>query len=106
MSPIPRAVRAILDANPWMHRCCRKDGYCSGRVTWEHSLKWQGRQLQTWWAIIPLCEFHHLGKGLDKRWNEWVALSRAPAGELAKYRGSGWEQKLSWLEKTYGKWRP
>lgn len=72
--------------------CARlKDGDCDGRITWEHTLIYGGKQIDEVWAIIKLCEYHHAvnthqdGKGLDKQKNIWIALNRATDEELQKY---------------------
>lgn len=62
------------------------------------------RQINEWWAIIPLCRYHHRGNGLDKRFNEWVALSRANIEDLVKRMPrADWRQKLIYLSSHYGK---
>ena len=72
--------------------CARaSDGGCAGRITWEHTLTYAGKQIDEVWAIIKLCEYHHdvntqQGNGdLDKEKNVWIALNRATDEELEKY---------------------
>jgi len=74
---------------------------CDGRITWEHALKYAGKQVQERFAIIPLCWYHHLGAGLNKRFNEYCALLRATASDFAKYPKANWPQLFEALQKAY-----
>ena len=90
MSPIPQKLRKQLSEDPEYKICARAmrsghGGECRGRITFEHAILYANRQVQERWAIIPLCVYHHLGVGLNKRWNINYALSRATREELAKY---------------------
>lgn len=87
MRKIPYQLRRELRRDPFYRRCSKAyigfDSNCDGRITWEHAITYAGKQVNEWWAIIPLCEYHHsVGQkwqargDLDKRFNEWVALSR------------------------------
>jgi len=76
-------------ADPYYKKCARHlDGYCSGKITLEHTIIFGSRQLNEKWAIIPLCEYHHAcnfhldGPGLDKDKNIMIALNRATDSEL------------------------
>lgn len=75
---------------------------CNGRVEWEHAITIAGRQLQTTWAILPVCTFHHRGGGMDKRYHEWVALNRATDEELNTYSKANLIQKRNYLNTVYG----
>jgi len=103
MRPIPPAMREELDALPRMHRCERFSEECQGRITWEHVWIYGGRQINEIWAIIGLCEYHHLGKGLNKEMNQWISLKYATAEMLKKYPRRAWEQIRSFLNKKYNK---
>lgn len=90
MRKISQKVKEQLLQEPQV--CARrKDGGCDGRITWEHTLIFGGKQIDEVWAIIKLCEYHHAvnthqdGKGLDKEKNIWIALNRATDEELEKY---------------------
>ncbi len=85
MHPIPPKLRETMANLPYYKVCARRDDTCRGRITWEHSLTYGGRQIQEMWAIIPLCEYHHLGDGLNKRINRQIAISRATKDDLKKY---------------------
>jgi hypothetical protein len=78
------------------------DHDCRGRSTMEHALIFRGSQLTEKWSIIRLCYWSHLGPGLNKRINEWIALNHATKQDLKKYKNAGWEQKLKYLNKIYG----
>ena len=91
--PIPSKLLQQILSDPYYQICARhKDGSCSGRITFEHAFIYAGRQVQELWAIIPLCYFHHLGKGLNKSINQAIAFSRATLADLAKYPRKNWRQ--------------
>lgn len=75
-----------------MKRCEHYDRKnCSGRITWEHVWIYAGKQINEEWAIIALCEYHHLGKGLDKDWNRYVSLRLAEGvDKTEKYPRKDW----------------
>jgi hypothetical protein len=103
MRPIPTKMREELDKLPRMHCCERVGCDCRGRITWEHVWIYQGRQINEIWAIIGLCEYHHLGPGLDKRKNEWISLNYATEEDLKKYPRRDWEQEKKCLNFKFGK---
>ena len=99
MAPIPKKVLAEILADPFYLVCARiMDGGCSGRITFEHAFIYAGQQIQEVWAIIPLCWWHHLGAGLDKRKNQLISLLRATAADLAKYPNKNWTEELRRLK--------
>lgn len=73
--------------------CARRmiDGGCDGRLTYDHSLIFGGRQIDEAWAIVILCEKHHAvnkyqdGGDLNKEKNVWIALNQATDEELKQY---------------------
>ena len=92
MNNIPPKLRKQLSEDPEYLKCSRlNDGNCGGRITWEHTLIFGGKQIQERWAIIPLCEYHHdvntyQDRGdLQKEKNVWIALNRATDAELLQY---------------------
>lgn len=82
---IPKKLREEMSNDPYYKVCARSNSECKSRITWEHALMYAGKQIQEKWAIIPLCEFHHLGNGLVKTFNQMIAFSRATKEELKKY---------------------
>ncbi len=90
MRPIPQKLKDEILSDLYYKKCCRKNHDCKGRITWEHAFIYAGRQINEKWAIIPLCVYHHLGEGLDKRLNEIIAVSRATPEDLAKYPRKNW----------------
>lgn len=96
MRKIPIKLREELSQLPQV--CARRSKECNGRITWEHVWIYSGRQINELWAIIFLCWYHHLEKGLDKRENERISLEQATEEELAKYPNRDWKklkQKLN-----------
>ena len=99
---MPLKLRAELSEDPYYKKCCRKiDGNCDGRITWEHSWEYQGRQLQEKWSVLPLCVYHHLGVGLDKDKNHWIALHRASVDDFQRHPRKKWYQIMCYLNKKY-----
>jgi len=101
MRPIPSAMRKQIDSDVYYKTCARRNWECSGRITIEHALLYQGKQVNEMWALVPLCWYHHLGKGLDKRINEYLALRRASDADLDKYAKANWKQKYAYLKGIY-----
>lgn len=108
--PIPMAMRREMAEMPFYKLCAlRSEHECAGinggpiyRITWEHAMIYAGSKVNEIWAIIPLCEWSHLGKGLNKEKNQWIALCRATDEDLAKYPKSDWRQKRGYLVDKYG----
>jgi len=101
MRPIPQKLRKIIDSSAYYETCARKGSDCRGRITIEHSFLYAGTQINELWALLPLCWHHHLGTGLDKRLNEYLALQRATPEDLAKYPRTDWAQKLIYLKSLF-----
>lgn len=108
MRKISQSVKEQLEQEP--NICAREnDGNCDGKITWEHTLIFAGRQIDEVWAIIKLCEYHHAvnihqdGCGMDKQKNIWIALNRATDDELKKYSKSvDYIKMRDRLNKIYG----
>lgn len=91
MNNIPPKLRDELAADPYYKFCARSDEECRGRITWEHAFTYAGKQIQRKWAIIPLCEFHHLGAGLDKFINQCIAVARATLADRKEFPRINWQ---------------
>lgn len=104
MTPIPPALREEMANDPYYKICARaNEGECDGRITWEHAWIYGAKQIQEKWAIIPLCVFHHLGEGLDKKLNQYIALCRADIEDLCiRLYKKNWRQELKYLTSLYG----
>ena len=101
MRQIPPKHRKMIDEDPFFKRCVRADeGECSGRITIEHVFIYGSKQIAEMWNYLPLCWYHHLGAGLNKRLNEKIAVMRASAEELAKYPKKNWQQIRKYLLTT------
>lgn len=91
MNRMPPALRAQLSEDPEYKVCARRNGGgCSGRTTFEHAILYANRQVQERWAILPLCQYHHLWEGLDKAWNVRYAMSRATDDDRRRYPRLRW----------------
>lgn len=91
MNNLPCKLRARLASDPFYKTCARKDLFgheCAGRITWEHAMTFGGKQIQTMYSIVPLCEKAHSvdnyqdAGDLNKKLNVWIALNRATDDEL------------------------
>jgi hypothetical protein len=80
--------------------CARLGTDCSGRLTYEHAY---GRAQEEAWQLVILCWFHHLGKGLCKDKNRWLALNQATDKDLNAYpkSASAWLQEKRYLNSLY-----
>jgi hypothetical protein len=97
-------IREELSIDPSYKKCLREsEGYCSGRITWEHCYMYKGRQIQEKWAIISLCVYHHLGDGLDKKMNHWFSVNRMTPEDEKKYDRFNWKREREILNKLYKK---
>jgi len=96
--PIPLETRERIDEDPYYKRCARENTDCSGRITVEHSWYFAGKRINDYWALIPLCVYHHLGKGLDKRINQAIAVARTTPEDRAKYPKIEWERVQAYLK--------
>lgn len=102
MRAIPKKMRDEMDADSFYHQCVRsKEGGCSGRITWEHTFIYAGKQINEKWAIVPLCWFHHLGNGLVKWIGQWVAVNRMTEEDERKYPRVDWGQLRKKLNKKH-----
>ena len=112
MRPISPKVKEALKKEPEICALI-EDGCCGGRITYEHTLIFAGKQIDEVWAIIKICEYHHdvntyQGNGdLNKEKNVWVALNRATDTELLKYsKAIDYIVMRKRLNKKYGKYQP
>jgi len=102
MNPIPKKLREEMESDPYYHKCLRhKENECNGRITFEHCWIYGGRQIQEKWAIIPLCIYHHLGQGLNKKLNHWFSINRMTEDDMLKYPRFNWKREKIILNKLY-----
>lgn len=94
MNKIPENLRNELIGDSYYLRCTRSGPDCRGRITWEHTFIYAGKQIQEKWAIIPLCWFHHLGAGLNKGLNKIIATKRTNESDRKKYPKINWKMYL------------
>lgn len=98
MRKIPTKLKEEMSIDPYYKKCARFNSECNGRITWEHAWIYAGKQINEVWAIIPLCEYHHLYEGLDKEENQRISLARATDEDLLKYPKKDWGQIRKWLK--------
>jgi hypothetical protein len=89
---MPRKLREECANDPYYQVCARSNEECEGRITWEHALTYKGSQIQEKFAVIPLCEYHHLGAGLYKKTNEWIAVGRATHADKMRHDRFPWSK--------------
>lgn len=99
MRPIPKKLREALARDPFMKRCIHAG--CVEPPEWEHALIYAGKQINEYWAIVPVCTYHHRGAGLNKRYNQHRALQRATTEDFAKYPKQDWERLKTFLEEMF-----
>lgn len=102
MKALPMKLRQQIANEIVTARCARYgDGWCDGRITVEHAF---GRVRQERWQLIFLCWEHHLGDGMDKQKNKWIALNQAKEEDFNKYPKSAvqWKQEKAYLNSVYG----
>lgn len=101
MRPIPKKHREIISSDPYFRVCARRNHDCDGRITIEHAWIYGGKQINELWAYVPLCEFHHLRKGLNKEINHYLSIKRASDDDLKKYPRKNWNQEKAYLYNKY-----
>lgn len=116
MTPIPIKLRSELNTDPYYKICARykQHGHeCGGKITFEHTVIFAGKQVQEKWAIIPLCEKAHAVNGyqdggdLDKEINVWIALNRASHEDLMKVsKAINYTREKARLNEIYGTYIP
>lgn len=76
-------------------------------MTIEHALYYAGRQLSEMWAYVPLCWYHHLGKGLNKEMNKYLAMRQMTSEDIGNayvdYPKFDWIAVRDRLLKKYGR---
>lgn len=112
MRPIPQKMKQEMLDDPAYHSCMRNDYFldhmCRGRLTLEHAIIHNGKQVNEKWAILAICAWAHDvdewqdAGNIDKRKHEYIALMRATAEDLAKYPSDDWEQKRKYLVRKFG----
>ena len=103
MRPIPPALRKQLAASQFMQQCCFK-GCGHKEVEWNHALFYAGQQINEWYAIVPLCDYHHRGNNgtiwQDVRdYCERLAIEQGLEHLQIHYPKSNWKQRYDYLKK-------
>jgi hypothetical protein len=100
---IPKKLLEEILSDKYYKTCSRLNKDCKGRITFEHAFIYKN-QIQEKWSIIPLCWHHHLGNGLDKELNHYIALCRADIDDLEKRMPKKpWRQMYKYLREKYAR---
>lgn len=106
MRPIPKGLRWRITRDPFMKVCIHDNHECKGRVEWEHAFTYAGKQINEFWAIVPVCTYHHRGPGLNKEYNQFRAIIRADIESLCKRMpNKNWRQIKKYLCNKFNKWK-
>ena len=83
-----------IEENPWYRTCARTDDLknCRGRITIDHAVMYAGHRIDDTFGLVPVCEYHHLGDGFNRRKNTDIAMSRATEREREKYPRLKWNR--------------
>jgi hypothetical protein len=106
---IPKSLLSDILNDRYYRNCIRyKEGTCRGRITFEHTEIYKGRQIQEKWAIVPLCSYHHAVLeyqdcgDFNKELGQAVALNRATDKELEKYSKTiDYKRRRDYLKQKY-----
>ena len=113
MRPIPPKIRKILSQDPFMKTCIYdEEKYpdapnhkCSGNLEWEHTAYYANRQINHVNLIMPCCTAHNHDGVMDKKYNQYVALSRLTEEQMTEiikeYPRKNWRQELEFLTKFF-----
>lgn len=102
---IPENLRKELARDPFYTKCCYKG--CGKPPQWHHVWLYGGKQVQEGWSILPACETHHKRATPHnnsyqqevREYFEWLSLTRAQYGDLAKYPKAAWPERINYLSK-------
>ncbi len=111
MNNIPKKLRRELSADPEYQFCMvtGEPGTRRDPLEWHHAMTWQGRQLQTRFAIISIKRSIHLEarNSAVKEFIDWIVLNRMTETELDFYsKAVDLKYRLEILNRLYGIWRP
>lgn len=107
---IPKKLLNEILKDDYYKKCARADERtCKGRITFEHSHIYAGKQIQEKWAIIPLCAYHHKvdqfqdNGDLQKELNQLIALNRATDEELERIsKAIDYKARKKYFNEKYG----
>jgi hypothetical protein len=96
---IPTKLNDQINEDPYYHTCSRAhEGNCSGRIQRHHAIIYARKQVQEKWAIVPACEYHHVGHGKNDQIFRCIAYSRATDEDFAKYPKNDWAQEKRYCD--------
>lgn len=101
MRPIPQKLRKQLAEDEFMKRCVWTGA--AQEISWEHCWIYGGRQINEWWAIVPLRRDLNTSS-MDpeiKEYCRWISLMRAKPEDFRKYPKKDWTQIKRYLDKKF-----
>lgn len=102
MRPIPPALKAEMEADPFYKKCCIT-GFRYEKIEWHHNFIFAGKQLNEKWCILPVVVEVHKNLWNYREKLNWIMLNRATEATLKKYsRSENLIAKRDRLNKKYG----
>lgn len=87
-----------------MQKCC----YCGSTVNieWNHALIYSGKQIDEWYAIVPLCASCHRGefgtiRKEIKDYCSWLAITRGLPDLIKDYPRRDWLFEKNFYTKQF-----
>lgn len=112
MKKIPSKYREEMSKNPLYNICAlygQDFGECSGRITWDHPIRYAGSQVVLPWATSAICARHHNvdawqdSKTYRENVSRWVVLSQATKEQIDSIcKAEDYHRTLRVLESQYG----
>lgn len=105
--PIPAALRAEMEHDPFYQRCCvtgvRRGPYA--KIEWHHNLKYAGERVNEKWCILPVLKRVHdkADTRIVREFLDWIMLNRADDETLKRFSKAGsLIERRDRLNKIYG----
>ena len=100
MRPIPQKLRNELSFDLNMNICVLRvlgiEHEC-GPVQWHHPWIYARKQINEYWAIVPVCENAHNNEVQFRLYFEFYSLLKARPEDLAKYPKFNWYQRKMYI---------
>jgi hypothetical protein len=98
MRPISPTIKKKILADKWYKKCCLCDS-SQGKIDWHHNFIFGGRQVDEFWAILPLCIpcHRHANNREIKEKLDWMMIQRMKEEDFKKYSRYNWRQRIKYL---------